>query len=105
MQHLVPEVGTLIGGKYRVEGVLGSGGMGVVLLAKHEQLGERVAIKVLKPERSGQPRGVERLLREARAAASLRTSHVVRVLDVGTLPDTQPFIVMEYLQGEDLATR
>ncbi len=98
------EVGTVIDGKYRVERTIGAGGMGVLFLARHLQLRERVAIKVLKPDRSGRPGLVERLLREARAAASIRSRHVVRVLDVGTLPDAQPFIVMEFLEGEDLAT-
>jgi serine/threonine protein kinase len=98
------EVGAIIDGKYRVEGTIGAGGMGVVFLARHLRLREPVAIKVLKPERSSRPGLVERLLREARAAASIRNRHVVRVLDVGTLPDAQPFIVMEYLEGEDLAT-
>ena len=78
--------------------------MGVVFLARHLQLRERVAIKVLKPDRGSHPGLVERLLREARAAASIRNRHVVRVIDVGTLPDTQLFIVMEYLEGEDLAS-
>jgi serine/threonine-protein kinase len=104
MSEVHPLIGALIDGKYRVDSVLGSGGMGVVFLARHEQLRERVAIKVLKPDRGGRPQLVERLFREARAAASLRSQHVVRVLDVGTIkPDAQPFIVMEYLQGEDLA--
>ncbi len=98
------EVGTVIDGKYRVEGPIGAGGMGMVFSARHLQLRERVAIKVLKPDRIGRPALVERLLREARAAASIRNRHVVRVLDVGTLPDAQPFIVMEFLEGEDLAT-
>jgi eukaryotic-like serine/threonine-protein kinase len=99
------EVGAVVDGKYRIEGVIGSGGMGVVFLARHLSLRERVAIKVLKRDRAGRPGLVERLLREARAAASIRNRHGVRVLDVGTLPDAQPFIVMEYLEGEDLATR
>ena len=105
MKAELPEVGALIGGKYRIEGIIGSGGMGVVFRARHLALREQVAIKVLKPDRGGSPQLVERLLREARAAASIRNGHVVGVLDVGTLPDGQPFIVMEHLQGEDLASR
>src|SRR5690349_10713476 len=97
------DVGTVIDGKYRVERTIGAGGMGVLFLARHLQLRERVAIKVLKPDRTGRPGLVERLLREARAAASIRNRHAVRVLDVGTLSDGQPFIVMEFLEGEDLA--
>jgi eukaryotic-like serine/threonine-protein kinase len=98
------DVGTVIDGKYRIERSIGAGGMGMVFMARHLQLRERVAIKVLKPDRSGRPGLVERLLREARAAASIRNRHAVRVLDVGTLPDGQPFVVMEFLEGEDLAT-
>jgi len=105
MEAELLEIGAVVDGKYRVESVIGSGGMGVVFQARHLSLRERVAIKVLKQDRAGRPGGVDRLLREARAAASIRNRHVVRVLDVGTLPNAQPFIVMEYLEGEDLATR
>ncbi len=76
------------------------GGMGYVVAATHLQLGKRVALKFLHAHRRD-PRDVERFLREARAAAVLRSEHVAQVLDVGTDAD-EPFIVLEYLEGVDL---
>ncbi|WP_437308214.1 serine/threonine-protein kinase [Sorangium sp. So ce388] len=93
--------GTLIAGKYRVIRTLGRGGMGVVLLARHEALDRNVAIKLLRGRKSGGD--VARFLREARAASRLESEHVARVMDVGTLDDGAPFIVMEFLSGKDLA--
>lgn len=84
-------------GKYRVEGVLGAGGMGVVLAATHLVLHERVALKVLGTG-AGRP---ARILREARAAAKLRGPHVARVLDAGLLDDGGPFVAYEHLEGRD----
>ncbi|RYE91673.1 MAG: serine/threonine protein kinase, partial [Myxococcales bacterium] len=97
-----PGVGELVAGKYRVEHVLGRGGMGVVLLAVHEQLEDRVALKVLLPEVARDQDVVDRFIHEARAAKSLRSENVVRVLDIGTLESGTPFMVMEFLEGEDL---
>jgi serine/threonine protein kinase len=77
--------GDVIAGKYRVEDVLGQGGMGVVVAARHTELGERVA-----------------LLREARAAVKIKSEHVARVSDVGRLPSGAPYMVMEFLEGQDL---
>ncbi len=95
--------GTVLAGKYRVERVLGTGGMGVVVAALHEQLDERVAIKLLRADRLAQADAVERALREARATVKIQSDHVVRVFDVGTLDNGSPYIVMEYLAGCDLA--
>jgi eukaryotic-like serine/threonine-protein kinase len=95
--------GDLLAGKYRVERVLGVGGMGVVVAALHEALRQRVALKFLLPELGVEREAVERFAREARAMASLRGEHVARVLDVGTLESGAPYFVMEYLEGEDLA--
>ncbi|HUS30826.1 MAG TPA: serine/threonine-protein kinase [Kofleriaceae bacterium] len=95
--------GTVLAGKYRVERVLGTGGMGVVVAALHEQLDERVAIKLLRADRLAQADAVERALREARATVKIQSDHVVRVFDVGTLENGSPYIVMEYLAGCDLA--
>lgn len=100
----VPSNGDVIAGKYRVEGILGVGGMGVVLGARHLQLGQLVAIKVLTVEGDHQDDAIERFLREGRAAASLSSDHVVRIYDVGQLPSGVPFMVMERLRGRDLAT-
>jgi serine/threonine-protein kinase len=96
-------VGELIAGKYRVERVLGRGGMGVVVAAMHEKLRQRVAIKMLLPETKTSENAVTRFMREARAAAAIRGEHVARVLDVGELDGGAPYIVMEYLEGRDLA--
>ena len=99
----IPPIGTVLAGKYRVESVLGAGGMGVVLAAMHAHLQERVAIKLLNPEALSRPGAVDRFVREARVAMRLRGEHVVRILDVGMLPTGAPFIVMEYLHGRDLS--
>jgi eukaryotic-like serine/threonine-protein kinase len=96
-------VGTVIAGKYRVESRIGEGGMGVVFAARHLELGTRVAIKLLRDTAGREDEA--RFLREARAAAQLDSEHVVRVLDVGRLDERTPFIVMEYLEGKDLACR
>ncbi len=95
--------GQILAGKYRIEKVLGQGGMGVVIAATHLQLGERVALKFLLPEALSQPEAVERFAREARAAVRIKSEHVARVSDVGTLDNGVPYMVMEYLDGGDLA--
>src|SRR3984885_2303872 len=96
-------IGELVANKYRVERVLGRGGMGVVVAAMHEQLAQRVAIKMLLPEAKASPQALARFTREARAAATIRGEHVARVLDVGELEGGAPYIVMEYLEGRDPA--
>ena len=102
---VTPAIGDVIAGKYRVESVVGSGGMGVVLCATHLELGQRVAIKVLTvPEEDARrDEARERFLREGRATAALVSDHVVRIYDVGTLSSGAPFMVMELLRGQDLA--
>ncbi len=96
--------GDLVAGKYRVENVIALGGMGMVVGARHEQLGERVALKFLLPDAlERDAAGAERFLREARATARIKNEHVVRVLDVGELPSGTPYLVMEYLEGCDLS--
>jgi hypothetical protein len=94
--------GDVLLGKYRVERVLGKGGMGVVVAARHIALGELFAIKLLLPAALESPGATERFLREARASARLKGEHVVKVQDVGTLPDGAPYMVMEHLAGSDL---
>lgn len=98
-----PEAGQVLAGKYRVEEVLGVGGMGVVVAATHLQLDQRVAIKYLLPAALLNPEVVERFAREARAAAKIRGEHVARVIDVGQFDDGAPYMVMEHLDGHDLA--
>ena len=102
-QDGVPRAGEIIASKYEVESVLGVGGMGVVVAARHLQLGQRVAVKFMRASSVGDPAAVARFLREARAVVALRSEHVARVLDVGTLDTGSPYIVMEFLDGLDLS--
>jgi serine/threonine-protein kinase len=95
--------GQILAGKFRIERVLGRGGMGVVVAATHLQLDERVALKFLLPDALSNPEAVERFAREARAAVKIKSEHVARVSDVGTLESGSPYMVMEYLEGQDLA--
>src|SRR5579863_4287317 len=97
--------GETLAGKYRVEKVLGVGGMGVVVAAHHIQLDEKVAIKFLLPAMLGNREVVGRFAREARAAVKIKSEHVVRVSDVSTLENGAPYMVMEFLEGGDLADR
>ncbi len=96
--------GQVIAGKYRIDRIVGEGGMGVVVAAHHLQLDERVAIKFLLPEALGNPEVVARFAREARAAVKIKSEHVARVVDVGTLETGAPYMVMEFLQGSDLSS-
>src|ERR1044071_386858 len=95
--------GTVVGGKYRIDHVLGRGGMGVIAAATHLQLHQRVALKFLHPEYATSSDVVERFVREARAAAALRSDRVCGGSDGGALDDGAPYIVMELLEGTDLA--
>ncbi len=94
-------VGDVLAGKYRVERILGEGGMGVVVAAHHELLDQRVAVKLLYQDIADRE-AQSRLLLEARAAAKIQSDHVARVVDVDTGADGLPFIVMELLEGADL---
>jgi serine/threonine-protein kinase len=98
-------VGTVLAGKYVVERVLGVGGMGVVVAAKHRVLDQWVALKFLHGEALADASIVERFIREARSVVKLESQFVARVSDVGVLESGSPFIVMELLEGEDLAQR
>jgi serine/threonine-protein kinase len=99
----LPRADDILAGKYRVEQVIGRGGMGVVMAAWHLELDQRVALKFLLPELAEHSEAAERFRREARASAKIKSEHVARVLDVGNLEGGVPFIVMEYLDGRDLA--
>jgi serine/threonine protein kinase len=98
----LPQPGHIVGGKYEVVRPIGKGGMGVVYEALHLKLQQRVAIKMLYPHVRGAPGAIERFEREARAAGQLRSVNVARVLDVETDPGELPYIVMEFLEGNDL---
>jgi eukaryotic-like serine/threonine-protein kinase len=100
---VIAQEGDVLAGKYRVDRVLGMGGMGVVVAAYHLQLDTKVAIKFMLPEALVNQDAVARFTREAKAAVRIKGEHVARVLDVGTLDNGAPFMVMEYLEGVDLA--
>jgi serine/threonine-protein kinase len=93
-----------VAGRYLVEEPLGEGGMGIVVAARHLELGHRVALKYLRPEACRRPDLVDRFRWEGRSALRIRSEHVVRVLDAGTTPNGVPYLVMELLEGKDLAT-
>jgi serine/threonine protein kinase len=97
----IPQTDEIVGGKYRVEQILGEGGLAVVLGAKHLQLEESVAIKMLLPKWAGNDDVVDRFLKEGRTAVRIRGEHVARVHDVG-MHAGGPYIVMERLEGCDL---
>src|SRR5258708_2343582 len=88
-------VGEVLAGKYRVERVLGVGGMGGVVAATHLQLDQQVALKFIRREALLNPEIVSRFEREARAAVRLKSEHVARIIDVGRLDTGAPYIVME----------
>jgi len=94
----------ILAGKYQLERELGRGGMGSVWLAQHLTLHSPVAIKLIDETVVTNPEALTRFLREAQAAASLRSPHVVQILDHG-VDNGVPFIVMELLDGESLAAR
>jgi serine/threonine-protein kinase len=95
--------GDVLAGKYRIDQILGAGGMGVVVAAHHVALDEKVAIKFLLPDTLGNPEAIARFAREARAAVKIKSEHVAKVTDVGKLENGAPYMVMEYLDGGDLS--
>jgi serine/threonine-protein kinase len=101
--HVSPvSPGDTLAGRYRVERIIGIGGMGVVVAARHLELDHLVAIKFLLPKVAENRDIVGRFTREARAAVRIQNDHVARVTDVGTLESGAPYMVMEYLDGTDL---
>ncbi|MET0388254.1 MAG: protein kinase [Polyangiales bacterium] len=97
--------GDVVAGRYRIEARLGAGGMGAVWTARHVALGQRVALKVVLPEALRDAAAVPRFMREAWAASNIQSDHIVRVFDLGTLESGAPYLVMEHLEGLDLAQR
>jgi serine/threonine protein kinase len=95
--------GEILAGRYRVERVIGIGGMGIVVAAMHLQLEQLVALKFLLPNALESAVVVARFTREARAAIRIKSEHIARIMDVGTLESGAPYMVMEYLDGSDLA--
>lgn len=92
----------LIAGRYRIDGPLAEGGMGVVFRGWHVLLEQPIAIKVLKEEYADHPEAVARFLREARATARLQGRHVAHVFDIGRINGRTPFMITELLKGADL---
>jgi serine/threonine-protein kinase len=99
----LPQSGEVIAEKYRIEEPLGEGGMAVVFAAHHLLLDKPIALKILSPDLPRLPQLRERFLIEARAAARVDSPHVARVMDVGTLESGLPYMVLERLEGCDLA--
>ncbi len=100
----MPKPGDVIADRYRVERVIGAGGMGAVVAAKHIALGDDVALKFLHPQLLEDASFIARFVREARVTARIKDEHVVRVFDVGTTAQNIPFLAMELLDGEDLGS-
>jgi serine/threonine-protein kinase len=96
--------GDVLAGKYRIDRILGSGGTAAVYAATHLDLQQVVAIKVVLPSLAENTEQLRRLFREARVVAQMKSPHVARVFDVGTLEGGLPFMVMEMLEGSDLAS-
>lgn len=96
------ERGAVLAGKYRVDSVIGRGGMGLVVKAWHLGLNEDVAIKMLRDDVAIADETIGRFLREAQAAVKLKGEHVTRIIDVGTFGSGRPYMVMEFLEGQDI---
>jgi serine/threonine protein kinase len=97
-------IGSIIDGRYKVDELIGEGGMGKVYLCEHVEIGKRVALKVLHPSYSRMPDLVERFRREARAASKIGHPNIVDVTDSGSTPDGSVYFVMEYLEGVELGS-
>jgi len=97
-------IGHTLNDRYQIQKLLGSGGMGTVYLAEHVLIHKQVAVKVLSPSHARKPAEVERFLREARAASRIRHENVVDITDFGYTSGGLAFLVMEYLEGEDLSS-
>jgi len=100
-----PLIGATLGGLYHVERLIGVGGMGRVYEATHSHLGKAFAVKVLPKGRADKPDATERFLREAKSATKIENDHIVKIVNCDTDDEHRLFIVMELLEGENLADR
>lgn len=96
------KIGDVFDGKYRIERLLGVGGMGIVLEAANVTTRDRVALKLMQPQCLENPITVARFEREAKAIAKLRSDHVTRVVEVGRVAESGPYIALEFLDGSNL---
>ncbi|HEY0135078.1 MAG TPA: serine/threonine-protein kinase, partial [Nannocystis sp.] len=98
-----PLVGTILADRYRIDRRLGAGGMGAVYAGFHVTLNKRIALKVVQPRLGGDATIAQRFVQEARAASAIGHEHIVQITDFGRTADDAAFLVMEYLEGEDLS--
>src|SRR5262245_48613769 len=96
------ELGTVVAERYRIESRLGEGAMGAVYLAEHVHMRKKLALKVLLPKLSGNDEVIKRFEREAMAAGNIDHPNVAAATDFGRTPQGAFFLVLEYIQGEDL---
>ena len=100
-----PLIGVVLEGAYRITRLLGEGGMGTVYEGQQLRLNKRVAVKVMARELAANREALSRFHREAEVTSSIGHPHIVHVFDFGSTPTGEPFMVMEFLDGEDLEGR